>query len=229
MVQQTRRRLVYGRRQGHKLRGRQAGLMETLLPSLRISCSCAGDLDPQTLFDFPVKEVWLEIGFGGAEHLLEQARAHPEIGFIGCEPFINGVAKLLAGIETHGLRNIRVHDGDARDVLESLESRSLGRMFLLFPDPWHKKRHNKRRFVSNENLDQMARLLKPGGVLRIASDIPDYIRWTLVHIYAHGGFTWQARMARDWRFRPADWPATRYEAKALRQGRRPSYLTFLRR
>ncbi len=224
-----RRRLVYGRRQGHKLRGRQAELMRDLLPALRLECSLDQRLDPRALFDFPVQNVWLEIGFGGAEHLLEQAGNHPETGFIGCEPFINGVAKLLAGIEARGLRNIRIHDADARDVLESLAEGSLSRAFLLFPDPWHKKRHHKRRFVSSENLDELARVLKPGSLLRIASDIPDYIRWTLTRIHAHGGFEWQAKSPADWRARPADWPATRYEAKALRQGRTPVYLSFLRR
>ncbi len=203
--------------------------MRDLLPALRMTCSHDQRLDPRTLFDFPVQNVWLEIGFGGAEHLLEQAGNHPEIGFIGCEPFINGVAKLLAGIEARGLRNIRIHDADARDVLESLAGGSVGRAFLLFPDPWHKKRHHKRRFISPENLDELARVLKPGSLLRIASDIPDYIRWTLTRIHAHTGFEWQARGPEDWRGRPADWPATRYEAKAIRQGRTPVYLSFLRR
>lgn len=228
MNQETRRRLVYGRRQGHRLRGRQAELMHSRLPALRLDCPQDESLEPRDLFDFAAENIWLEIGFGGAEHLLAQAIAHPEHGFIGCEPFVNGVAKLLAGIETHDLHNIRIHDGDARDVLESLKPHSLERIFLLFPDPWHKKRHNKRRFVSSENLDQMARVLKPGGILRIASDIPDYIRWTLVHMQGRDDFLWQATGPAHWRCRPADWPETRYEAKALKQGRTPVYLSFQR-
>ncbi len=203
--------------------------MREELPRLRIECGREQSLDPCTLFDFLPRETWLEIGFGGGEHLAAQARANPQTGFIGCEPFINGVAKLLAAIEDEGLGNIRIYDDDARDVLETLADASISRVFLLFPDPWHKKRHNKRRFVSPENLEQLARIMQPGAVLRIASDIPDYIRWSLHHIRNHPDFDWLAECATDWRIRPDDWPPTRYEAKAVREGRTPCYLSFTRK
>ncbi len=229
MVEEKRRRLVYGRRHGHKLRGRQQLLMREALPRLRIECKREQNLDPRSLFDFSPQETWLEIGFGGGEHLAAQARAHPQTGFIGCEPFINGVAKLIAAIDDECLNNIRIYDDDARDMLESLADGSISRVFLLFPDPWHKKRHNKRRFVSPENLDQLARIMRPGAILRIASDIPDYIRWTMRHIRAHPDFNWLANSPDDWRIRPDDWPSTRYEAKAIREGRTPCYLSFTRK
>ncbi|MFV2091497.1 MAG: tRNA (guanosine(46)-N7)-methyltransferase TrmB [Hyphomicrobiales bacterium] len=180
------------------------------------------------MFDEPVTDVWLEIGFGGGEHLAAQARANGQIGMLGAEPYINGIAKLLSTIDREALANIRIHPDDARELLEQLPDQSLGAVFILFPDPWPKARHNKRRFINADNLAQIARVLRPGGRLRFASDITDYVRWTLVHVRAARCFEWTAGRAADWRQRPGDWPATRYEAKAIRQGREPSYLQFIR-
>lgn len=184
--------------------------------------------DPALLFPGTVSDVWLEVGFGGGEHLLAQALAHPTIGFIGCEPFINGMAKLLSEIETRGIKNIRLFDQDAMELLGALPERSIGRVFLLYPDPWPKRRHNKRRFVSDESLTLLGRLIRPGGVFRFASDIDHYVGWTLVRAMRSGVFHWAAAHADDWRLPWADWPGTRYEAKAKREGRTPSYLTFKR-
>jgi tRNA (guanine-N7-)-methyltransferase len=223
------RPMLYGRRKGHRLRPGQARLMQELLPHLRVALAGDEEIDPATLFGHRPRAVWLEIGFGGGEHLAAQAAASPDVGMIGCEPFENGIAQLLARIEAHGLDNIRIHDGDARLILDRLAAGSIARVFLLFPDPWPKRRHHKRRFVSAENLDRLARLVPAGGILRIASDIADYVRWTLYHVHAHGAFEWTAQGPGDWRHRPADWPATRYEAKALEAGRIPAYLEFRRR
>jgi tRNA (guanine-N7-)-methyltransferase len=221
--------MLYGRRRGHRLRAGQAGLVDALLPRLRVALDGDGPVDPARLFVPPAAAVWLEIGFGGGEHLAWQAAANPDVGLIGCEPFVNGVAALLARIDRDGLTNIRIHDGDARHILERLAPASVARLFLLFPDPWPKRRHHKRRFVLRANLDRLARVVAPGGELRFASDSPDYVRWTLFHVHAHGAFAWTARSPRDWRTRPADWPSTRYESKALEAGRTPYYLSFVRR
>ncbi len=219
---------LFGRHKAKRLRPRRQALMEDLLPRLKLRLGAAGGLDPHSLYDEPMREVWLEIGYGGGEHLSAQAAAHPDVGLIGCEFFVDGVAKLLAQIEAQDLTNVRLHDHDARDVLEALQPASLHRVFLLFPDPWPKTRHHKRRFVQSESLAQIARALRPGGLFRVASDIPAYIEWTLRHLHGHPAFQWLAERPADWRERPADWPATRYEAKALREGRVPSYLTFRR-
>jgi len=218
---------VFGRRKGHGLRPGQARLMETLLPRLRLGLSKPVSGLP-ALFARPVRAVWLEIGFGGGEHLAWQAARNPDIGFLGCEPFVNGIAKLLAEIERRNLANIRIHDGDAGDALDQLPDAAIGRVFLLHPDPWPKKRHWKRRFVSAENLDRLARIMAPGAELRIASDWPDYVDWMLRRLTVHPAFVWTAGCAADWRTRPADWPQTRYEAKAVRAGRMPVYLIFRR-
>ena len=224
---QRRRGMIYGRRSGHKLRPTQASLLDTLLPELR--------LDPDGLpspltgaFSSPVTQIWLEIGFGGAEHLLWHARRNPSVGMIGVEPFINGVAKLISAIDAEKLGNIRVFDGDARLLLEALPPASLDRAFVLFPDPWHKKRHHKRRIVNSDTLSRLAQALKPGAELRLASDIPDYIRWMMEHARHVPALAWLAEHPEDWRARPADWPQTRYEQKALREGRTPVYLRFRR-
>ncbi len=217
---------IYGRRKGHKLRKGQARLMQEVLPQLRIDLEQPAPLDPAGLFGSAVDTHWLEIGFGAGEHLLWQAQTHADTGIIGCEPFVNGVAQLLARLETDHISNVRIHDGDARDVLDCLAADSISRIFLLFPDPWPKLRHNKRRFVTQENLERLARVLAPGGEFRFASDIPDYVRWTLSHIRRQGVFEWLADGPGDWRHRPSDWPQTRYESKAVQAGRRPSYLRF---
>lgn len=226
---EEKRRLIYGRRQGRPLKAGAREAFETVLPALALDIAKLSA--PETLFpDLP--KLALEIGFGGGEHLAAQAAAHPDTGFIGAEPFLNGVAKLAALVKD--LPNVAIHHGDARDVLDALADASLDKAYLLFPDPWHKLRHNKRRFVSQKNLAQLARTLKPGAIFRVASDIPDYVRWTLVEIAAfnraHGEtFIWQARKPADWRIRPADWPGTRYEAKAHREGRHPRYWIWRRR
>lgn len=228
MTSQTpgQRRLIYGRRQGRPLKPAGRDAVETVLPRLALPFEALAD--PLALFP-GCHALALEIGFGGGEHLIAQARAHPETGFIGAEPFINGVAKLADA--ARATPNLRIHHGDARDVLDRLPDASLDAAFLLFPDPWHKIRHHKRRFVNPENLTQLARTLKPGARLRIASDIPDYVRWTLVQIGRFNRehsrtFAFTARDATDWQHRPADWPATRYEGKALVAGRVPAYLEF---
>ena len=225
--QDSRRRLIYGRRQGHKLRDRQRHLMENLLPRLAVDLTAEfPDPDGNAGKHRPL---WLEIGFGGGEHLAWQAEHNRHVDFIGCEPFVNGVAKMLSLIDEHGLTNIRIHDDDARDVLDWLPDASVDRVFLLYPDPWHKVRHHKRRFVSPENLDRLARVMTNEGEFRFSSDIPDYVRWTLSHIRRHTAFRWTAKRPADWRDRPADWPQTRYEVKALEAGRTPCYLTFRRK
>jgi tRNA (guanine-N7-)-methyltransferase len=172
--------------------------------------------------------VWLEIGFGGGEHLIDAAKTHPNVGFIGCEPFVNGMAKALAAIEAHGLTNIRLHAGDAIDMLGRLPSACLGRVFLLFPDPWPKRRQHKRRFVSEENLRTLARVMRTGSALHFATDIDDYAGWTLARVLRSKDFTWAAEQSADWTAPWAGWQPTRYEKKARASGRRPVYLTFTR-
>jgi len=225
------RRHVYGRTKGKTLKPRQANLMETLFPGVSISLGSAA-IDPRSLFE-EVDEVWLEVGFGGGEHLVHHAVRHPRVGFLGCEPFINGVAKLVAEIDERALANVRILADDARFLLERLTPASLSRVSILYPDPWPKKRHNKRRFVNEETLGLLATALRPGGELRFASDIPDYIAWTLAHIAKFNrqngeAFCWTAEKAADWRTPYEDWPGTRYEAKAIREGRIPAYLAFRR-
>lgn len=186
-------------------------------------------LDPEYLFNPPRETVWLEIGFGGGEHLMAQAKAHPEIGFIGCEPFINGVVKLLAALVREGLDNIRVHADDARPLLAALRLGSIGRAFILFPDPWPKKRHHKRRFVAFPNLDLLAHNLRDSAELRLATDDADYAASMLEQLATHTAFEGPLGGPRGFVERPADWPPTRYEAKALKASRRPLYLIYRRR
>ncbi|MBN9888396.1 tRNA (guanine(46)-N(7))-methyltransferase TrmB [Salipiger abyssi] len=177
---------------------------------------------------FGGRPVWLEIGFGGGEHMVHQAATHPDMGIIGCEPFMNGVAMLLGKIRAAGVENVRVHPGDVRNLFDVLPEASIDRAFLLYPDPWPKKRHHKRRFVTQEHLEPLARVLKPGAIFRVATDIPDYVRQTLVEV-PKAGFDWLAERPEDWRRPWDDWLSTRYEQKALREGRVPHYLTFRRR
>jgi tRNA (guanine-N7-)-methyltransferase len=214
----------FGRRKGKKMRQGQAGLVDTLLPRLRIDPK-PGLPDPAGLFPGEVDEIWLEIGFGGGEHLAAQARAHPRAGIIGCEPFVNGMAKLLSVIDEDELANVRLYDGDALAVIEALPDGCLSRVYLLYPDPWPKRRHNKRRFVSDTMLERLARVMKPGGRFHFASDIDHYVGWTLRRIQRAASFRWTAMGADDWRQPFPGWPGTRYEAKALAEGRTPSYIT----
>lgn len=229
-------RQFYGRRRGKRLRRHRAELMQDLLPQLALPVALQAapgqpvqDLDPRNWFDPPVAEVWLEIGFGGGEHLAAQAAAHPEIGFIGAEPYVNGVASLLALAEREGLRNLRILSDDVRLLLPRLRPGSIGRCFILFPDPWPKLRHHRRRIVNDQVLDWLAAAMPPGAELRLATDHMGYARWMLVHLMRHPGFVWAARRPADWRERPADWPPTRYEAKARAAGAAPVFLRFLRR
>ena len=230
MAERGEARAFFGRRKGHRLRARQASLLDSLLPRLRLPAPEAfpGALEPRRLFSRPVADVWLEIGFGGGEHLIRTAARHPDIGMLGCEPFVNGLAKALSLVDETGLDNIRIHDGDAGEVLDRLASASLGRVHLLYPDPWPKRRHWKRRFVSDANLARLARVMRPGAELRFATDWADYAAWTLAHVRRHPAFRWEAERAEDWRRPWEPWQGTRYEAKALAEGRRPVYLTFRR-
>jgi len=210
------------------LSGRKSRLLDELLPTLRVPLAEPAASPLASLFAQPIAEIWLEIGFGSGEHLVWQAEHHQSVGFIGCEPFINGVASLLGKIESAGLSTIRIHEGDARDVLAWLPARSIARIFVLFPDPWPKKRHQKRRLVSRDSVVQLARVLVPGGELRFATDNGDCAGEALLTILASGAFAWTAECAKDWRLRPFDWPETRYERKALSAGAKPSYLSFRR-
>ncbi len=217
----------FGRKRGRKPSPRQRGLMEETLPRLRVDVTRLAE--PLTsLFSQPVAAVWLEVGFGGAEHLIHQARANPGVGLIGCEPFEDGVVKALTAIEEHVLRNVRLHPDDVRPLLRALPPASLAKVFVLFPDPWPKARHAKRRLVSRPFLDALARVMQPGAELRIATDIDAYARTVLSAAIPHPSFRWTATSAADWRTPWPDWPGTRYEAKALREGRRPMFLTFVR-
>lgn len=223
---------LHGRRQGRPLRGGLRALVEERLPALEIALPPGGGrgrLDPSGLFGPAPRALWLEIGFGGGEHLAWQAERHPEVGLIGCEVFVNGIATALRALDEAGCRNVRIFRDDARLLIEALPDACLERVFLLFPDPWPKRRHAKRRFVSPASLDALARVLRPGGELRVASDDPTYQAWALAHLLGHPALAWTARRAEDWRRRPADWPQTRYEAKALESGRKPVYLRFRRR
>jgi tRNA (guanine-N7-)-methyltransferase len=211
---------LYGRSKGKALRKHQAALVAEFLP--RLSLDLSQPPAPST------RETHLEIGFGGGEHLIAAATENPEVDFIGCEPFINGVAKLLARIEERGLTNIRLHQGDAVDVLDWLPADSLSRVYLFYPDPWPKRRHRKRRFIARNNLDRLARTMRSGAELRFATDIDDYAAWTLARVRAHSAFAWRARRGDDWLTPWPGWTRTKYEAKAMAQGRNPVYLTFVR-
>ncbi|WP_231573621.1 tRNA (guanosine(46)-N7)-methyltransferase TrmB [Thermopetrobacter sp. TC1] len=217
----------FGRRKSRPLKPRQQRLMEELLPALRIAADDDAWMKaPAHLFAPPPEHMALEIGFGGGEHLARLAAQRPDWGFIGCEPFINGVAKLLSQIADAGLDNIRIWDDDARLLLPLLGSEQFDEIYLLYPDPWPKKKHRKRRFVGPETLEDIHRILKPGGRFFFASDIPDYVAWTLEHVRRHGKLMWLAERPEDWRQPWPGWQSTRYEAKALREGRTPAYLIF---
>jgi tRNA (guanine-N7-)-methyltransferase len=217
----------YGRRLGKKLRVGQKNLLENLLPNLEVTPSHPDPHFEMTMAQVP-DQVWLEIGFGGGEHLAALAKTHPQIGFIGCEPFINGVAKLLTTIHAYNLKNIRIYNNDARPLLDVMDKQSIDRAFVLFSDPWPKKRHHKRRFIIEENLNRLARVLKDNAELRFASDHYGFVSWALEQLIGHPAFSWHARSFRDWRNPPQDWVVTRYEEKALARHEHPAYLLFNR-
>ncbi|WP_374634800.1 tRNA (guanosine(46)-N(7))-methyltransferase TrmB [Paracoccus sp. (in: a-proteobacteria)] len=227
------RRNFYGRRHGKTLRQSQKGYLSEDLGSLRPRGITLADnpdrkiIDPATIFGDPpldrARPVWLEVGFGGGEHMVHMAARYPDIGIIGCEPFINGVAMLLGKIRAAGVENVSVHPGDARDLMDVFPDASVSRAFLNYPDPWPKSRHHRRRFVTPEHLIPLARVMKPGAEFRVATDIPDYVRQTLEEV-PPAGFDLVAEGGTPW----DDWLSTRYEQKALREGRVPHYVTFRR-
>jgi len=218
----------FGRRKGRPLRPQQALLLETLLPRLAVDLSAPAPADLGTLFPDPVACTNLEIGFGGGEHLAAQAFAHPNTGFIGCEPFVNGMAKMLIAIQAKELRNIRLHFGDAIELLNWLPEASLAQVDILYPDPWPKRRHWKRRIIQDPSIVVLARVLSPGGAVHFATDIADYAAWVLERFMRSPSFEWAAERAADWREPWNGYVPTRYEAKARRDGRVPNYFVFRR-
>lgn len=218
----------FGRRRGRKLSARQASLLSDLLPRVAVDLAEPAPQDLTRLFPPGTSAVWLEIGFGGAEHLVWQARATPDVGLIGCEPFEEGLVKALSAIETDGIGNLRLWGDDVRPLLRWLPDSSLARVFMLFPDPWPKARHQKRRLFSAQLLRELQRVMAPGAELRLATDIGDYARTALLALAEVPAFRWTAKGPADWRVRPDDWPETRYEAKAVREGRRRYYFRFVR-
>jgi tRNA (guanine-N7-)-methyltransferase len=221
-------RRIYGRRQSHRIRPARKRLLEKRLPEIQIRIPEDGHpIQLGEIQSTPCSQHWVEIGFGGGEHLAAQAAANPDALLIGCEPYVNGVARLLSLIED--AENVRVVIDDARLLLKALPEASIDRVFVLFPDPWPKTRHHKRRIVNPETLSDMARILKPGGELRLATDIMSYARPMLAGALTNGHFDWQVERPADWRNRPDDWPSTRYEEKARKAGRAPVFLRFRRR
>ncbi|MEQ6201573.1 tRNA (guanine(46)-N(7))-methyltransferase TrmB [Sulfitobacter sp. HNIBRBA2951] len=223
------RRNFYGRLKGHNLKASQKAYLEEDLAALSPG-AVDWDANPQReLLDidgmFDGKPAWLEVGFGGGEHMVHQAAQNRDVGIIGCEPYINGVAMLLGKIRKAEIDNVKVHPGDVRDMFEVLPDESISKAFLLYPDPWPKTRHHRRRFVTQEHLEPLHRVLKPGAIFRVATDIEDYVRQTLQEV-PRAGFEWLAQGPSDWRVAWDDWLSTRYEQKALREGRVPHYLTF---
>ena len=218
----------FGRRKGHKLRAHQTDLIAHLLPRLSLDLAAPAPADLRARFNAPIDDIRLEIGFGGGEHLIAEALAFPRTGFIGVEPYVNGMAKILAQIEARDLGNIRLFAGDAAELLAWLPDRQLARADLIHPDPWPKKRHWKRRFVQDATVAQLARVLKPGGEFRFVCDIDTYVAWTLEHLLRAPDFIWLAERADDWRLPWAGYTMTRYGRKAEREGRRAAYLRFLK-
>lgn len=219
----------HGRRRGRRLRPGQERLLETYLPELQVPVPAAGaGVDPASWFSFAPREVWLEIGFGAGEHLARQATEHPDIGMFGAEPYLNGVARLLSAIADARPENIRIHADDVRPLLARMADASLARVFILFPDPWPKQRHHRRRLINAGLLDALARLMRDDAELRVATDDQDYLVWILRHLKAHPDFAWTAARADDWRRRPADWPDTRYEEKNRSGGPGPTFLRYRR-
>lgn len=218
----------FGRRQGRPLRPGQAEALESGLSTYGIDLSTPAPAQIADLFGDRVDGVRLEIGFGGGEHLLFRAHESPKTGFIGVEPFVNGLAKVTAILTAQALGNVRLYGDDATELLDWLPPASLDGIDLFYPDPWPKKKHWKRRFVSKANLTRFARVLKSGAEFRFASDIGHYVNWTLIECRRHPEFEWKAQKSADWTQPYAGWPGTRYEAKAIREGRTPAYLTFVR-
>jgi tRNA (guanine-N7-)-methyltransferase len=217
---------TFGRAKGRPLSPSQAARFKALYPKLKIDTGCVGaPLSGLSAYE----DIWFEIGFGGAEHLIWQAVNHPHVAVLGAEPFEPGVAKALTAADEQSLENLRLHHGDARDILGALADNSLGKLFVLFPDPWPKSKHHKRRLINEAFIAEAHRVLKPGGEFRFGSDIIHYIDWALTRIHRHGGFDWQPSSQSDWRVRGEDWPQTRYLAKALREGRSGHFFTFLKR
>ena len=213
----------YGRLRSRPIKPRQAALVEARLPELRIP---PGAVDPASLMP-GARETWLEIGFGGGEHMAAQAARHPDVLVLGAEPFTNGVASAVRHIDEQGLANVRLHDGDVRELMARLPDACLMRAFILFPDPWPKARHHKRRLIQPDTVAELARLIRPGGRLRFASDWADYVEWALERITASPAFTWTAERADDWRVPPGDHVTTRYEEKRLGDCA-PVFLDFVR-
>jgi tRNA (guanine-N7-)-methyltransferase len=218
----------FGRRKGHRLRSHQADLIENLLPHLALDITSPAPGDLTELFDDGITDVRLEIGFGGGEHLVAEARAFPQTGLVGCEPYVNGMAKILTQIEAHNIGNIRLFAGDAAELLAWAPSQSMRRIDLIHPDPWPKRRHWKRRFVQDSTVAAMARILKADGEFRFVSDIDDYCAWTLSHLLRSPDFFWTAERVSDWQAPWPDYTMTRYGAKAEREGRKATYLRFRR-
>jgi tRNA (guanine-N7-)-methyltransferase len=218
----------FGRRKGHKLRAHQAVLIEHLLPHLALDIETPAPSSLAELFDAASEAMRLEIGFGGGEHLVAEAQKLPHTGFIGCEPYVNGMAKILAQIEAHNIANVRLFAGDAADLLAWLPPGSLAQIDLIHPDPWPKRRHRKRRFVQDATVKAMARVLERGGEFRFVSDIDDYCAWTLAHLLRSPDFRWLAQRADDWRLPWDGYTMTRYGRKAEREGRVANYLRFAR-
>ena len=226
--------MSYGRRSGRPMRPKRLALVKELLPKLGLTVGADGTGRPvplkvSALFDKRPRHIWLEIGFGAGEHLVAQARAHPDIGMIGCDPFFEGVGKLLSQIDAEGLKNIRIFPGDARGLLSALPAECLGKVFALFPDPWPKKRHHKRRLVNRSFLDELARVMCNDGEFRLSTDHDEHVRWVLGLLLGHEAFGWAARRPGNWQTRPTDAAFTRYERKAIAAGRTCIYLQFKRR
>jgi len=222
------KKVLYGRRQGRGLRRGQQKLILSLLPKLQINLNSGEQIVPANYFGDPIEKIWLEIGFGGGEHLICKAASNPNIGLIGCEPFLNGIAKVLRQVKERELSNIRIFCEDARLLIERLPERSIDKVFILFPDPWPKARHHKRRIISGEVINQLARVLDDGAELRIATDEPGYLEWILWHFNNHPGFAWNVRKPAECRHNPEDWPTTRYQKKAIVAGRDCVFLSYKR-
>ncbi|HET7190870.1 MAG TPA: tRNA (guanosine(46)-N7)-methyltransferase TrmB [Pseudolabrys sp.] len=228
MENSRRQRAFFGRRKGHPLKPRQAALFEALLPRIALDLGKPAPASLATLFGGRIDELRLEIGFGGAEHLIAQAQSNPQIGFIGTDAFVNSVAKALTAIDAKAVGNIRLHFGDASELLDWLPDGMIARADLLYPDPWPKRRHWKRRFIQDHSLKRLARILKKSGELRFATDIADYADYVLARVLRSTDFEWTAECADDWRKPWPDFAGTRYEAKAKREGRTPAYFIFRR-